>query len=178
MPASVSGSSVVEVCSPSRLHSVSPCRASQTDGRVTRLYRAERATSTPPSSSYAGKRSTTTPFSIPARVRSLEPLAEAAHAPLADELEAGRVGERQRGRDVASDEIRLAEPGQLEDPAADGEHPGLAVADDEAGRGGGVVVLEQLEEEAEAAAAALRRLAARSPRCRRCRSSAPGSWGR
>ena len=117
-----------------------------------------RATSTPPSSSYAGKRSTTTGL-LDTRARAeLEPLAEAAHAPLANELETGRVGERQRGCEVASDQVGLAKAGELEDAAPDGEHPGLAVADDEAGGGGGVVVLEQLEEKAEAAAAALGRI--------------------
>ena len=85
--------------------------------------------------------------------------AEAADAPLAHELEARRVRERQRRRDVAADQVGLAEAGQLEDPAPDREHTPVPVADDEPGGGGGVVVLEQLEEEAEAAAPARGRVA-------------------
>ena len=85
-------------------------------------------------------------------------LAEAANAPFADELERPRVGERERRRDVASDQIGLAEAGQLEDAAPCGEHARVLVADDEARGRSGVVVLQELEEEAEAAATALGRL--------------------
>jgi len=60
--------------------------------------------------------------------------------------------------DVAPDEIGIAVPGELEHTSAGREHARVAVADDEAGLGCGVVVLEQLEEEAERAAAALDRL--------------------
>ena len=70
----------------------------------------------------------------------------------------------QRLDDVAADQLGLREAGQLEDAAADREHPPLLVGDEQARVGRRVVVVEQLEEEAEAAVVAGRRLRARSPR--------------
>ena len=64
----------------------------------------------------------------------------------------------ERATHVPADQVRLAKPRELEDAASDGEDARVPVADDEAGRGTWVVVLEQLEEEAEPAVAALRRL--------------------
>ena len=65
------------------------------------------------------------------------------------------VRERERLDDVATDEIGVAVPGQLEDAAPGREDARVAVADDEAGLGRRVVVLEQLEEKPERAAPAL-----------------------
>ena len=86
-------------------------------------------------------------------------LAELTHAPLAH-----RLDRRTRRRapsastSVATEQVGVAKPGQLEHVPADRQHAGLRVADDEPGRGRRVVVLEQLEQEPEAAAAALRGL--------------------
>ena len=113
------------------------------------------ASSRPPSSSYAGKKSTTTRFSMPALVRisSSWPIFRTPHSrttSIGDD-----VGERERLDDLAADEVGVAVPGQLEDAAPGGEDARVAVADDEAGLGRRVVVLEQLVEEPERAAPAL-----------------------
>ena len=82
-------------------------------------------------------------------------LAETAHAPFAHELERRRVREMERIAHVTADQVGLPEAGQLEHPAADRKHAGVAVADDEPCRRRRVIVLEELEEEAEAAVATL-----------------------
>ena len=117
--------------------------------------RGESATSSPPSSSYAGKRSTTTGLTSPARVRSSS-CSPRRRTPHSRTSSSGAASESAKAVPT-SRPIRSGsrKPGQLEDSAADREHAGVAVADDEPGRRRRVVVLEQLEEEAEAAVAAL-----------------------
>src|SRR5688572_3825252 len=53
--------------------------------------------------------------------------------------------------DVASDDVLVAEPGQLARAAAGADHAGLLVEDEEGGVRRRVVILEKLEQEAEAA---------------------------
>src|SRR5690349_8200423 len=92
----------------------------------------------------------------------LQLLAETADAPFERELRGIALGleavEPEALDDVRAHQVFLAEPGQLEDPAADREDPPVAVADDHAGRRCRVVVLHQLEQEAEAAVVAGDRL--------------------
>ena len=95
--------------------------------------------------------------------RELEREAELADAPLLHDADRLRIREREDVADVAPHQVALLEARQLEHAAPGREHPRVAVADDEAGRGGRVVVLEQLEDEAESAAPALQRVGAREP---------------
>ena len=143
-------------CSPSPARSGSP-RSVGRDCLAGRSLdeRGVSASSRPPSSSYAGKKSTTTRFSMPGAGADLELLAQLPHAPLADDLDRRRVRERERLDDLAADEVGVAVARQLEDAASRGEHPRVAVAHDEARLGRRVVVLEQLVEEPERAAPAL-----------------------
>ena len=113
------------------------------------------ATSNPPSSSRAGKKSAVIGLTCPERARSSiasfsrrTPYARASFAGLRSSVE---PGEAEAGDDVGADEIRLRPARELEDAAADGEDPALLVADDEAGGRRRVVVVLQLEQEAEAA---------------------------
>src|SRR4029450_2758400 len=71
---------------------------------------------------------------------------------------AGGSLQPERVHDVPADQLRLLVARQLEDAAARGEHPRVAIADDEAGARRGVVVVEELEQEPEAAPLAGRRL--------------------
>ena len=87
-----------------------------------------------------------------------ELLVELAHAPLAHGLDRGGVGEPERLRDVAPEQVALAEAGQLEDALAGCEDAAILVGDDEAGGLRRVVVLEQLEREREPALLARGRL--------------------
>ena len=145
-------------------------------------YPGASATSSPPSSSSAGKTSATTGFSIPARVRSVMCSLSRRTRILERQRDlvaaVGEAAETERLRHVLADQVAFLKPGQLEDPAPRGEDPAVAVAGDETRGRRRVVVVLELEQKAEAAAAARRRLCARIPHARRCRRSAPCSSGR
>ena len=112
------------LCEECPLAPTSACRAASTP----RL--GVSATSRPPSSSYAGKTSATTRFSLPARVR-IESCSPRRRTPHSRASSTGlRVGELQRLDDVAAHQVGLREPRQLEDAAADREHAALLVGDD------------------------------------------------
>src|SRR5207248_7214356 len=92
----------------------------------------------------------------------LEPLAESSYTPLECELRgiAAVFVARQNEavHDLSAHQLVLSVTRQLEDAPSGGENPALLVADDKAGTGSRVVVVQQLEQEAEPAAVTRDRL--------------------
>src|SRR5207248_8576281 len=98
------------------------------------------------------------PFLLAGTRAKLESLPEAPNAPLDRQLRRVHVcreaAQPEPLDDLRADQLLFRIAGELEDPAATGDDAGVAVADDEAGVRGGVVVVHQLEEEPEPAAVA------------------------
>jgi hypothetical protein len=92
---------------------------------------------------------------MPRARADLELLAHLADAPLADDLDRRDVRQCKRLPDLAADEVCVAVARELEHASSCCEDARLPVADDEAGLGRRVVVLEELEEKPERATPAL-----------------------
>ena len=148
----------------SRVSCGSPrARKDAADGRQSAIVRGVSATSKPAVLVVGGKQVDGHGLADRRPRRQLERQAELPDTPFADDGHRIGIGEREHVDHVPSHQVAFLEARQLEHAASRGEHPGVAVADDEPGRRRRIVVLEQLEDEAEAAAAALQRLRAREP---------------
>ena len=175
---------LLDLARPARLHRARPAlRRVRAQRSVSVGARRARATISPPSSSYAGKKSAVTGWVRPFRVRSssFSPSRRTPHSRESSErvLPVVPAGSARSASMTSFPSTSFSwYPVSSEDAAADGEDARLRIADDEAGARRGVVVVHQLEQEAEAAVAALRSLLGEAFDAVDVDRRAACSWGR